>query len=114
MPETPTEQEVDRLSTTGRIGKVLSAEAADRKVPGGLGPVTLAGLQGGFDQVGDQHQDRVGWSQKILVPLQEHLYVVERADGEAELKPFRADIPVRFRSYEAIRGDACESCADLS
>jgi acetone carboxylase, gamma subunit len=31
-------------------------------------------------------QERVSWDDRILVPLQEHLYVVERADGAQVVK----------------------------
>jgi acetone carboxylase gamma subunit len=31
-------------------------------------------------------QERVSWDERILVPLQEHLYVVERADGARVVK----------------------------
>lgn len=39
-----------------------------------------------FQKVLQIEQERVAWSERILVPLQEHLYVVERADGERVVK----------------------------
>jgi acetone carboxylase gamma subunit len=39
-----------------------------------------------FDIVLAVEQERVPWDDRILVPLQEHLYVVERADGARVVK----------------------------
>lgn len=39
-----------------------------------------------FEKVLLIEQERVPWTDTILVPLQEHLYVVQRADGERVVK----------------------------
>ena len=39
-----------------------------------------------FEKVREIEQERVPWSDRILVPLQEHLYIVEKPNGETAVK----------------------------